>query len=137
MQLELKRLQHEVGITFVVVTHDQEEALVMADRMAVLKDGKLLQCDTPHEIYERPADRFVADFIGVMNFFGGAVVDGRRGASPAEGDLRSPAATARRPARRRPPPSARSASASSRRPNSTTASPAGSRRWSITASTCS
>ena len=71
MQLELKRLQHEVGITFVVVTHDQEEALVMADRMAVLKDGKLLQCDTPHEIYERPADRFVAEFIGVMNFFNG------------------------------------------------------------------
>ena len=68
MQLELKRLQHEVGITFVVVTHDQEEALVMADRMAVLKDGRLLQCDTPHAVYERPADRFVADFIGVMNF---------------------------------------------------------------------
>ena len=73
MQLELKRLQHEVGITFVVVTHDQEEALVMADRMAVLKDGRLLQCDTPHEIYERPADRFVADFIGVMNFIGGRI----------------------------------------------------------------
>jgi spermidine/putrescine transport system ATP-binding protein/putrescine transport system ATP-binding protein len=71
MQLELKRLQHEVGITFVVVTHDQEEALVMADRMAVLRNGKLLQCDTPHEIYERPADRFVADFIGVMNFVRG------------------------------------------------------------------
>ena len=71
MQMELKRLQHEVGITFVVVTHDQEEALVMADRMAVLKDGRLLQCDTPHEIYERPADRFVADFIGVMNFCAG------------------------------------------------------------------
>ena len=68
MQIELKRLQHEVGITFVVVTHDQEEALVMADRMAVLKDGRLLQCDTPHAIYEHPADRFVADFIGVMNF---------------------------------------------------------------------
>jgi ABC-type Fe3+/spermidine/putrescine transport system ATPase subunit len=64
MQLELKRLQHEVGITFIIVTHDQEEALVMADRMAVLKDGRLLQCDTPQEIYERPADRFVADFIG-------------------------------------------------------------------------
>ena len=68
MQIELKRLQHEVGITFVIVTHDQEEALVMADRMAVLKDGRLLQCDTPHAIYERPSDRFVADFIGVMNF---------------------------------------------------------------------
>ena len=68
MQLELKRLQHEVGITFVVVTHDQEESLVMADRMAVLRDGRLLQCDTPHEIYEHPADRFVADFIGVHEF---------------------------------------------------------------------
>jgi len=71
MQLELKRLQHEVGITFVIVTHDQEESLVMADRMAVLKDGRLLQCDTPHAIYEHPADRFVADFIGVMNFIPG------------------------------------------------------------------
>jgi len=71
MQLELKRLQHEVGITFVVVTHDQEEALVMADRVAVLRNGRLLQCDTPHAIYERPADRFVADFIGVMNFLPG------------------------------------------------------------------
>jgi spermidine/putrescine ABC transporter ATP-binding subunit len=71
MQIELKRLQNEVGITFVVVTHDQEEALVMADRMALLKDGRLLQCDTPHEIYERPANRFVADFIGVMNFCAG------------------------------------------------------------------
>jgi ABC-type Fe3+/spermidine/putrescine transport system ATPase subunit len=51
-----------------VVTHDQEEALVMADRMAVLKDGRLLQCDTPRAIYEHPADAFVAGFIGVMNF---------------------------------------------------------------------
>ncbi|WP_292635907.1 ABC transporter ATP-binding protein, partial [Mesorhizobium sp.] len=77
MQLELKRLQHEVGITFVIVTHDQEESLVMADRMAVLKDGRLLQCDTPHAIYEHPADRFVADFIGVMNFVPGkAATDG-------------------------------------------------------------
>ena len=67
MQIELKRLQNEVGITFVVVTHDQEEALVMADRMAVLRDGRLLQCDTPHEVYEHPADAFVAGFIGVMN----------------------------------------------------------------------
>ncbi len=71
MQLELKRLQNEVGITFVVVTHDQEEALVMADRMAVFKEGRLLQCDTPHAVYEHPANRFVADFIGVMNFAAG------------------------------------------------------------------
>jgi spermidine/putrescine ABC transporter ATP-binding subunit len=74
MQIELKRLQNEVGITFVVVTHDQEEALVMADRMAVLKDGKLLQCDTPHEVYERPADQFVAGFIGMMNFCAGVAL---------------------------------------------------------------
>ncbi len=71
MQIELKRLQHEVGITFVVVTHDQEEALVMADRMAVLMDGRLLQCDTPHEVYEHPADAFVAGFIGVHEFLRG------------------------------------------------------------------
>jgi spermidine/putrescine transport system ATP-binding protein/putrescine transport system ATP-binding protein len=79
MQIELKRLQHEVGITFIVVTHDQEEALVMADRMAVLRDGRLLQCDTPHEVYEHPADAFVAGFIGVMNFCDGvAVAEGVR-----------------------------------------------------------
>ncbi len=68
MQLELKRLQHEVGVTFIVVTHDQEEALVMADRVAILKDGRLLQVGTPHEVYEHPANRYAADFIGVMNF---------------------------------------------------------------------
>jgi spermidine/putrescine transport system ATP-binding protein/putrescine transport system ATP-binding protein len=114
MQLELKRLQHEVGITFVIVTHDQEEALVMADRMAVLKDGKLLQCDTPHEIYERPADRFVADFIGVMNFIGGRV--SRSGVDVAGGSISgrvpdgaadgSPATAAIRPERIRLFPSA-------------------------------
>jgi spermidine/putrescine ABC transporter ATP-binding subunit len=76
MQLELKRLQHEVGITFVMVTHDQEEALVMADRIAILKDGKLLQCGTPREVYEHPNNRFAADFIGVMNFFPGRSVKG-------------------------------------------------------------
>ncbi|WP_324752743.1 ABC transporter ATP-binding protein [Roseovarius sp. Pro17] len=69
MQLELKRIQSEFGITFIIVTHDQEEALVMADRVAILKDGKLLQSGTPREIYEHPASRFAADFIGVMNFF--------------------------------------------------------------------
>ena len=73
MQLELKRLQHEAGITFIIVTHDQEEALVMADRMAILKDGKLLQVGSPEEIYEAPADRFVANFIGVMNFLDGEI----------------------------------------------------------------
>ncbi|WP_426233235.1 ABC transporter ATP-binding protein [Pararhizobium sp. DWP3-4] len=73
MQLELKRLQNEVGITFIIVTHDQEEALVMADRVAVLKDGSILQCGTPEEVYERPANRFVAGFIGVMNFIEGEI----------------------------------------------------------------
>ncbi|MDH4869407.1 ABC transporter ATP-binding protein [Pseudomonas sp. BN515] len=67
MQLELKRLQHESGITFIVVTHDQEEALVMADRMAVLKDGQVSQCGTPADLYEYPKNRFVAGFIGVSN----------------------------------------------------------------------
>lgn len=71
MQLELKRIQAEFGITFIIVTHDQEEALVMADRVAILKDGGLLQCGTPHEIYEHPQSRYAADFIGVMNFLPG------------------------------------------------------------------
>ncbi|MBX2880223.1 MAG: ABC transporter ATP-binding protein [Granulosicoccus sp.] len=68
MQLELKRLQHEFGITFIMVTHDQEEALVMADRVAIMQEGKLLQVGTPHDIYEFPETRFAANFIGVMNF---------------------------------------------------------------------
>jgi spermidine/putrescine ABC transporter ATP-binding subunit len=71
MQLELKRMQHEVGITFIMVTHDQEEALVMADRMAVLRDGHVVQTGTPEDIYERPADPFVANFIGIMNHIDG------------------------------------------------------------------
>lgn len=68
MQLELKRLQSEFGITFIIVTHDQEEALVMADRIAIMQDGLLLQVGTPQEIYEAPQTRFAADFVGVMNF---------------------------------------------------------------------
>ena len=67
MQLELKRLQNEVGITFVFVTHDQHEALTMSDRIAVMNAGKILQLGTPEEIYERPTARFVADFIGDTN----------------------------------------------------------------------
>ncbi len=68
MQLELKKLQREVGITFVFVTHDQEEALTMSDRIAVMSQGKALQIGPPEEIYERPNCRFVADFIGDTNF---------------------------------------------------------------------
>jgi len=71
MQLELKRLQHEVGITFVVVTHDQEEAMSMADRIAVMHDGRVQQVDGPVDLYERPVNTFVADFIGSSNSFRG------------------------------------------------------------------
>ncbi len=67
MQLELVRLQHEVGITFVMVTHDQEEALSMADRIAVMDQGRVLQVADPRTLYENPTHRFVADFIGTMN----------------------------------------------------------------------
>jgi len=74
MQLELKILQREVGITFVYVTHDQEEALTMSDRIAVMNAGKALQVGTPAEIYERPSSRFVADFIGETNFLPGVIV---------------------------------------------------------------
>jgi spermidine/putrescine ABC transporter ATP-binding subunit len=73
MQLELKRMQHEIGITFVIVTHDQEEALVMADRIAVLDAGAVAQVGSPRELYEFPRSRFVAGFIGKMNFFPGAL----------------------------------------------------------------
>jgi len=76
MQLELKRLQTEVGIAFVVVTHDQEEALVMADRIALLDRGRLVQLDRARALYERPATRFAAEFIGTMNFFEGKLAAG-------------------------------------------------------------
>ncbi|RME84361.1 MAG: ABC transporter ATP-binding protein [Caldilineae bacterium] len=68
MQLELKSLQEHVGITFIYVTHDQEEALTMSDRIAVMNEGKVLQIDAPAELYENPKHRFVADFIGETNF---------------------------------------------------------------------
>ena len=80
MQLELKAIQQKVGITFIYVTHDQEEALTMSDRIAVMSKGKVMQVGAPVEIYERPTSRFVADFIGESNFFEGTVqsVDGDR-----------------------------------------------------------
>jgi spermidine/putrescine transport system ATP-binding protein len=73
MQLELKALQQKLGITFVYVTHDQEEALTMSDRIAVMSQGKMLQMGPPVEIYERPNCKFVADFIGTSNFLEGVV----------------------------------------------------------------
>jgi ABC-type Fe3+/spermidine/putrescine transport system ATPase subunit len=74
MQVELKALQRRVGITFIFVTHDQEEALTLADRVAVMNLGKVEQVGTTEEIFERPKTRFVADFMGAMNFFDGFVV---------------------------------------------------------------
>jgi spermidine/putrescine ABC transporter ATP-binding subunit len=75
MQLELVRLQHSVGITFVIVTHDQSEALSMADRIAVMDSGQVRQVANPAALYEFPNCRFVADFIGKMNLFEGQVLD--------------------------------------------------------------
>ena len=72
MQIELKQLQREVGITFIFVTHDQEEALTMSDRIAVFDRGRIQQIDKPSAIYERPKNIFVADFVGVSNLISGA-----------------------------------------------------------------
>ncbi len=77
MRLETKRLHADLGITVVFVTHDQEEALTMADRVAVLKDGRLQQIGSPRELYERPTNLFVAGFIGNMNFIPAIFLDGK------------------------------------------------------------
>ena len=80
MQIELKRVQAETGITFIFVTHDQEEALTMSDRIAVMSQGRIRQVGSPWDIYDRPAERFVADFIGETNFLAAevlSVADGR------------------------------------------------------------
>jgi spermidine/putrescine transport system ATP-binding protein len=73
MQVELKRIQREVGVTFVYVTHDQNEALTMSDRIAVMNDGAIEHLGTPRDIYERPATKFVAGFIGTSNLLSGSV----------------------------------------------------------------
>lgn len=73
MQIQIKDLQQRIGITTVMVTHDQEEALTMSDRIAVMNNGRIEQYATPGEVYDRPATRFVAGFIGVSNLFEGAV----------------------------------------------------------------
>jgi spermidine/putrescine transport system ATP-binding protein len=107
MQLELKELQEEVGITFVYVTHDQEEALTMSDRIAVMNEGMLLQVGRPEEIYEHPETRFVADFIGETNFVQAVVVgDGRirlpndvEVSTPTQADAGTPVTLTLRPER--------------------------------------
>ena len=75
MQVELKRIQQEVGITFIYVTHDQEEAMTMSDRIAVMNRGRYEQLGDPESLYERPKTRFVAGFLGVSNLLAGSVVE--------------------------------------------------------------
>ncbi|MCR9219103.1 MAG: ABC transporter ATP-binding protein [Alphaproteobacteria bacterium] len=73
MQIELQDLQRQLGITFVLVTHDQEEALSLSDRICVMRAGRIVQIGTPQDLYDNPQSRYVADFVGVSNFFDGAV----------------------------------------------------------------
>jgi putative spermidine/putrescine transport system ATP-binding protein len=87
MQAELKRLQHETGITFIYVTHDQDEALSMSDRIAVFSQGRVEQVGTPFDLYERPASAFVADFVGSSNLRGGHLL------RPEKITLQEPGAT--------------------------------------------
>jgi len=81
MQIELKELQREVGITFIFVTHDQEEALTMSDRIAVFDKGKIQQLDKPSAIYERPTNEFVAGFVGISNLISGSAAQAILGKS--------------------------------------------------------
>ena len=125
LQVELKRIQTEVGITFVYVTHDQEEALTMSDRIAVMHAGQVEQLGTPEELYERPATRFVADFIGTTNLLRG---DGRalEDGSPSCDSTRASSCRIGRQRPRRP--AARSSSASARRRSASCRPPADGRR---------
>ncbi|MDL2409585.1 ABC transporter ATP-binding protein [Rhizobium calliandrae] len=76
MQMEIKRIHRETGATIVFVTHDQEEALALSDRICLMNEGSIAQIDTPHAIYDRPNSRFCAEFIGLSNIFEGALVEG-------------------------------------------------------------
>ena len=69
MQIELQNLQRDVGITFLLVTHDQEEALSMSDRVCVMREGRIVQTGSPRQLYDQPVNRYVADFVGKTNFF--------------------------------------------------------------------
>ena len=86
MQRELVRIQRDVGTTFVLVTHDQDEAMSMADRIAVMDAGRIVQCGPPREIYDRPASRFVARFVGRVNLFEGRLVREADGMAEVESD---------------------------------------------------
>ena len=74
-QFELVNLQYKLGITFIIVTHDQEEAMSLSDRMAIMKEGNILQIGNPVEIYEKPSDKYVANFIGTANLFNLNLID--------------------------------------------------------------
>ena len=105
MQIELKTIQREVGITFLFVTHDQEEALTMSDRIAVFNNGRIEQVGTPAEIYEQPATAFIAGFVGTSNLFvgrGGArrITGSRRRFTVRPGEDPDRRAATRRSARR-------------------------------------
>jgi len=105
MQAELRRLQRQVGITFVLVTHDQQEALTMSDRIAVMLDGEIAQLDTPEALYRRPRSRRVGEFIGLMNLLDGALVaDGNRLIGDVAGLGRMPLAPENMPEGARPGP---------------------------------
>ena len=84
MQIELRRLQRQVGITFILVTHDQEEALIMSDRIAVMFEGQIAQLASPQQLYRRPVSRKVAEFIGVMNFLPAKVIGDVGGVAEVE-----------------------------------------------------
>src|SRR5690606_9298576 len=93
LQLEIKALHEQLGVTIIYVTHDQEEALVMSDRVAVMNEGHIEQCGRPTELYDEPSSRFVASFIGESNFIEGIVdrVDGAAVSveAPGLGQLRA------------------------------------------------
>ena len=84
MQLELQTLQRQLGITFVLVTHDQEEALSMSDRTCIMHAGRIVQVGSPRELYDRPVSRYVADFVGKSNFFDGRLLPDRDGMAGVE-----------------------------------------------------
>ena len=140
LQLELRAVQREVGITFVYVTHDQEEALTMSDQIAVLAEGRIEQVGPPQEIYSAPATTFVAGFLGAANIFDAEVLEAANGsavcsaldtrlgaavedgAATGRGGHRHPARTHHGAGRRR-----------AGRATATTRSPVSSRRWSTSA----
>ena len=95
MQLELKRIQQEVGITFLYVTHDQEEAIVMSDRLAVMNHGRIEQIGSPEEVYDRPATEFVAEFLGASNLLPGTVSRRRRRRRAASRSTAAPTSASR------------------------------------------